>query len=287
MIFRNWRYGLHCLNKNEVRFPFPHGILLRTKPSRCSIDSIVDMQSVLYILRQYPARFSFEIWKDEMLSFHFFSSKSSVEGLLVSQLKSVYPGIEIQKDDEPFLRIKEGDYVACSTLRIYGRELNLACAEDFHREPYSHIIEALNRVDKVVVQILFEGLRKIPEDKRVIVAQKYGAVEKAPLFRCLIGIVSFSEDGRRAWESCEHIARTFSVFDSDSYLMPEMLSYSLPLIKDPYKFLKSVIERRFPLFSKSFMISVPELASMVHLPVGAEEHGVDYLKPGLAPPPFL
>jgi len=35
------------------------------------------------------------------------------------------------------------------------------------------------------------------------------------------------------------------------------------------------------------MISVPELASMVHLPVGAEEHGVDYLKPGLAPPPFL
>jgi len=41
-----------------------------------------------------------------------------------------------------------------------------------------------------------------------------------------------------------------------------------------------MVGRRFPLFSKDFMVSAPELASLVHLPVGAEEHGVDYSKPG-------
>lgn len=285
---RNWRYGLHRLKQGEInRLSFPDDILLKVEPAKCPMDSLLGMQRVLYMLRQYPGRFSFEIWKDETLSLHFFSSKSSVEGLLESQLKSLYPVIKIQKDDKPFPWIKEGDYVACCTLRIYGKELNLACAENFRREPYIHVIEALNGADKVVVQILFEGLRKIPKNRRFIVAQKYGIVERAPLFQCLIRIVSFSEDGCKAWESCEHVARTFSVFDSDSHLMPEMLSYPLLLIRNPYRFLKSMVERRFPLFSKDFIISAPELAPLVHLPVGAEEHGVDYSKPGLAPPPFL
>ena len=149
------------------------------------------------------------------------------------------------------------------------------------------MVEALYGAEKFLIQVLFEGLRKIPKDRRIFVVQKYGNVEKAPLFRCLIRIVSFSMDGHKAWESCEHVARTFSVFDSDSsYLIPIMLSYSLPF-KNSYSFLKGMVERRFPLFSKGFMISAPELASLVHLPVGAEEHGVDYLKPGLAPPPFF
>ena len=90
-ILRNWRYGLHRLRKDEINFGFPDGLLLGVEPPKCSMDSLLGMQRVLYMLQQYPGRFSFEIWKDKALSFHFFSSKNSAEGLLNSQLNSVYP----------------------------------------------------------------------------------------------------------------------------------------------------------------------------------------------------
>ena len=285
-ILRNWRYGLHRLKEGEINFGFPEGLLLGVEPLKCSMDSLLGMQRVLYMLQQYPGRFSFEIWKDNALSFHFFSSKNSAEGLLNSQLNSVYPQMKIKRDGRSLPELKEGEYVSSCILRLYGPELNLRCAEDFHYEPYNHIIEALNGADKVMLQALFEGLRKIPKDRRVFVLQKYGNIERAPLFRCLIRIASFSGDGHKAWESCEHIARTFSVFDSgSSHLMPDMLSF--PFVRGSYQFLKSMVGRRFPLFPKGFMASAPELASLVHLPVGAEEHGVDYSKPGLLPPPFF
>jgi len=286
---RNWRYGLHRLRQGEInRLGFPDGILLKVEPAKCSMDSIIGIQRVLYMLRQYPGRFSFEIWKDNALSFHFFGSKNSVEGLLTSQLNSVYPQVNIERAERALPEISEGEYVSCCTLGLFGPELNLRCAEDFHHEPYHHILEALNGADKVMVQILFEGLRKIPKDRRVFVLQRYGDIARAPLFRCLIRIASISRDGYDAWESCEHIARTFSVFDSNSsHLILKILSFSIPCLRDSYRFLKSMVRRNFPLFSRDFMVSTPELAAMVHLPVGAEDHGVDYSKPALAPPPFF
>jgi hypothetical protein len=142
----------------------------------------------------------------------------------------------------------------------------------------------------VLVQVLFERIRKIPKDKRIILSQKYGDTLffrgiRIPVLRCLIRIFAVSEDSYKARESCENVARAFSVFDSDRcQLIPKIISY--PIIWDSYKVLKSMARREFPLFSDNFMVSVQELTSMVHLPVGAQSCGVDYSKPSLSNLPW-
>jgi hypothetical protein len=55
----------------------------------------------------------------------------------------------------------------------------------------------------------------------------------------------------------------------------------MPVMTNSYSLLKWISERRFSLFKKPLMISVSELSSMVHLPVGAEDCGVKYTKPSM------
>lgn len=290
MDFKSWRYGLHRLSQEEInRLGFPDGVLLEIVPADASLDSMVGMQKVLYMLQQYSARFSFEIWKDEGFSFHFFSSSESVEGMLRGQLSSVYPQVVVRRSKTSIPLFREGDYVSSCSLVLHGVELNLKCSGDFRYDPLRHLLEAMNgHESKIIVQVLFERLRKIPKDKRIVLTQKYGEDlffrdTKIPILKCLIRITAVSEDGYQARESCEHISRTFSAFDSDRcQLVPKIVSY--PVFRNSMGALASMNLREFPFFSERFMISIPELASMVHLPVGAESCGVEYVKPSLAPP---
>jgi hypothetical protein len=97
-VLKNWKYGLHRLSQNEINsLVFPQGILLEATPSQTSLDSVIGMQKILYMMQQYPCRFAFEIWKDKGFSFHFFSSSKSVEGMLAGQLRSVYPQTVVKK----------------------------------------------------------------------------------------------------------------------------------------------------------------------------------------------
>lgn len=292
MNFKDWKYGLYRLSQDEInRLGFPDGVLLEIVPADASLDSMVGMQKVLYMLQQYSARFSFEIWKDKGFSFHFFSSSESVEGMLKGQLSSVYPQVVVKRSKTSVPLFKDGDYVSSCSLVLHGVELNLKCPHDFHYDPLRHILEAMNGHDsKMIVQVLFERLRKIPKDKRILLAQKYGEDlffrdTKIPILKCLVRIVAVSEDGYQARESCEHVARTFSVFDTDRcQLFPKIVSY--PVFRNSLSVLASVNLREFPFFSERFMISIPELASMVHLPVGAESCGVEYSKPSLSTLPW-
>jgi len=291
-LFRNWKYGLYRLSQEEInRLGFPNGILLEVVPADASLDSMAGMQKVLYMLQQYSARFSFEIWKNKSFSFHFFSSSKAVEGMLKGQLSSIYPQVVVKRSKTSVPLFKDGDYVSSCSLVLHGVELNLKCSGDFHYDPLRHILEAMNGHDsRIIVQVLFERLRKIPKDKRILLAQKYGEDlffrdTKIPILKCLIRITAVSEDGYQARESCEHISRTFSVFDSDRcQLVPRIVSY--PLIRTSYGTLVNMAKRVFPFFSNRFMVSVPELASMVHLPVGAGSCGVEYSKPSLSTLPW-
>ena len=289
MGFKNWKYGLHRLSQDEInRLSFPDGILLKVVPSETSLDSMIGMQRVLYMLQQYPSRFSFEIWKDKSFSFNFFSSSKSAEGMLKGQLSSVYPQVIIKRSEMNIPSIKEGDYVSSCSFVLNGVEFNLKHPEDFRYDPLRHILEAMKRHNsKIVVQILFEHLRKIPKNKRIILTQKYGddlffREVGIPVLKCLIRIIAASEDGFKARETCEHIARIFSVFDTDRCRFhPNIVSF--PIVRNSYSVLNNVTKRRFSILSNSFMISVPELTSMVHLPIGAENSGVEYAQPSLSP----
>jgi len=288
LTFKDWKYGLHRLSQNEINcLDFPDGFLLDVVPSECSLDSMIEMQKVLYMLQNYSGRFSFEIWKDKGFSFHFFSSTTSVEGMLKGQLNSVYPQVVVKKSKSSNPALREGDYVSSCSLVLHGVELNLKCSDDFRYEPLRHVLEAMNGHDsKMIVQILFERLRRIPKGKRIVLEQKYGddlffRGVSVPVLKCLVRIAAVSNDGFKARESCEHIARTFSVFDTDRCrLSPKIVSY--PVFRNSMGALASMNMREFPFFSERFMISIPELASLVHLPVGAENCGVEYTKPSFS-----
>ncbi len=292
MNLKDWKYGLHKLSQDEINcLDFPDGVLLEVSPSDSPLDSLVEMQKVIYMLQQYARRFSFEIWKDKCFGFRIFSSTESLDDMIKSQLKSVYPQAVVKMSKISVPKINKREFVSACSIVLYGAELNLKSSEEFRFDPLRHILEAMNKGNsRMLLQILFERIRKIPKSKRIVLAQKYGDTLffrgiRIPVLKCLIRIFAVSEDGYKARESCENVARGFSVFDSDRcQLIPNIVSY--PLLRNSYSALASMARREFPLFSDCFMASVPEIASMVHLPVCAESCGVEYSKPSLSSLPW-
>lgn len=291
-MFKEWRYGLHRLSRGEIDcLDFPDGVLLDVAPVESLLDSMVEMQKVLYMLKNYSGRFSFEVWKGNGFSFHFFSSSKSAEGMLRCQLSSVYPQVAVKRSKASLPPVKEGDYVSACSLVLNGVELNLKCSDVFRYDPLRYLLEAMNGHDsQIIAQVLFERLKRIGKDKRIVLEQRYGddlffRDVGIPVLKCLVRVAAISEDGFKARESCEHVARTFSVFDSGRCrLSPKVVSY--PVFRSSVDVLAGMNLREFPFFSSSFMASVPELASMVHLPVGAESCGVEYSKPSLSHLPW-
>jgi hypothetical protein len=282
----NWLHNIHQLSQKDISsLGFPDGVLFDVAPSQAGLDSITGMQKILYMAQNYAGRFSFEIWKDKGFTFHFFSSARSAEGMFRSQLRSVYPQCEVRLAKTNLPPFIAGEFVSACSLSLYGTELNLRCPEDFRYDPLRHVLEAMNMGGaKLFVQVLFERVRKIPKKKMVILAQKYGEMvetgARIPLLRCAIRVASVSSDAYRARECMAHVARVFSVFDSERCRLVPQFNM---LAGGPLRALKSMNARRFPLFPKrSFLLSVPELASLVHLPVGAEGCGVRYAEPSLS-----
>lgn len=290
--FKNWKFGLHKLSQNEInRLGFPDGVLLEVAPADSSLDSLVEMQKVIYMLQQYARRFSFEMWRDEGFNFRFFCSTESLDDMIKSQIKAVCPQAVIRMSKTSIPKINKGEFVSVGSIVLHGAELNLKSSDVFRSDPLHHILEAMNKGNsKISVQILFERILKIPKDKRIVLAQRFGDTLffrgiRIPVLRCLVRIFAVSKDGYKAREGCENVARAFSVFDSDRcQLIPNIVSY--PLLRNSYRALTSMTRREFPLFSDCFMVSVPELASMVHLPVGAGSCGVEYSKPSLSNLPW-
>jgi len=278
----NWFQDIHQLSAHDISsLEFPDGVLLNVVPSQASLDSIIGMQKILYMTKNYPGRTSFEIWKDKAFTFYFFSSAKSAEGMLKSQLRSIYPQCDVQLSKTNMPEIRAGEFVSACLLTFYGTELNLRCSEDFRYDPLRHILEAMNTDSKFIVQVLFERMERIPKKKMIVLAQKYGELVETgaciPLLRCVIRIAAFSSDPYQVRESVLHVARVFSVFDSEKCrLVPKF-----NVIIGPMRMLRSLNTRKFPVFS-GFMVSVPELASFVHLPVGAESCGVRYVEPSLS-----
>lgn len=286
---REWVHGLYRIKGQEInRLKFPEGVLLKLEPPEGCDTNMVEMQKALYVLWHYPGRFSFEIWKDKGIEFYFFSSRKTAEGVLKSQLDAVYPQVHIQRAEKNLPEITPGEIIACSYLKLYGQELSLRCAEDFRRDPYHHILGAVrNFQGKAMIQILFEPLRRIPKDKLAIVVQKYRTIARVPLFRCLIRIMVATGNEEAAKDGCDAISTAFTVFDTGrAQLHPVPLSLSFPLINSPYPFLKKMNERKFSLLRRGFMISVPELATFVHLP-SEKIGGVQYHRAELEPPSHI
>lgn len=280
-------FGLHRLSEKDIaRLGFPGGALLEVVPSPASLGSMTGMQTILYMLQNYPGRFSFEIWKDRHASFHFFTSSKSSVGMLKSQLLSVYPQSEIRLDKKSMPSVSEGDYAASCSIALFGSELDLRYPGDFHYDPLRHLLEAASGTSaKVFIQVLFGRAGKIPKGKAAALEQKYGDLHtglRPPVLNSLVRVSCFSPDERTALESMKLVSRVFSVFDSGrARLVPRF-----PFIPGSLGILKGMNGRAFPLFRKGFLVSVPELACMVHLPCSGIP-GVEYSRPPLSEPDFF
>jgi hypothetical protein len=96
----------------------------------------------------------------------------------------------------------------------------------------------------------------------------------------LIRAIAYSEDYKKARDSCERILNSFMVFNTHAaQLEPKMISFAM--IRNSYGLMKSMLKRKLPWFSRRFVVTSKELASFVHLPIDAENHGVRYARPML------
>lgn len=263
---KKWMHGVHRLSRQEIN-TIRNVRLLKAVPTKVGINNLKILEEVLQILHRSKSRFSFEIWKDKEIEFYFHASREEDERDLALQLNSVYPSLEVKQALYSIPEFKEGDYISGGILEFTGQPFYLKTLDNFNYDPIVHILDAID--SSCIIQILFKPISKILEI--------HNDVSKLPLFDCSIRVIAFSQEYEKARNSCYRILNSFSAFNSHvAQLEPKMISF--PLVRNSYDLLKIISERRFPLFSK-FTVTSKELASFVHLPINAEEHGVRYARP--------
>lgn len=86
---------------------------------------------------------------------------------------------------------------------------------------------------------------------------------ESSVYRCRVAVAVFSDDWRRAVNSCEIVLSSFTVLSSPSCELVPVI----PKIPNSGIILKNMLERRFifPL-KDSFRITAEEFASIAHFP---------------------
>lgn len=274
---RKWKSGVHRLSKQEINTLW-HTRLLKVVPSNVPITNLKIMEEVFQVLHRSKSHFSFEIWKDKEIEFYFHASKKKDEGELALQLNTVYPNLEVGQAMHSIPWFKDGDYISGGLLEFRGQPFNLKKLEDFNYEPLLHILEAIN--SGCMIQVLFKPTVRVLEIQSSL--SKVPLFNpRLPVFSCSIRAIAYSPDYEKARKSCERILNSFSVFNTFvAQLEPKMISF--PILRNSYGLLRKINKRKMP-FSK-FLVTSKELAAFVHLPIGAEDHGIRYARP--SPPGF-
>lgn len=256
-MLKEWKDGLYTIRREDLKSLRSKGYVLQAHAPDAEED-MRGMQRVLRLLHGLKSTFSFEIWSGEETAFCFSSRSRKAIRYLGEQLESAYPDVRLGQPRQRFPS-PEGNLSAC-TFGLKGQELNLRCPEDFSSEPLANLLSSLG---KGVFQVTFKPT-KVPRGKREAVVQKYGNLfseDSIPLYKCFLRMACF--DGR---ERCELAARSLPVLGTDkAELKPDFVSF--PFLTSSFSVLRDMAERRMPLFS-GFLMSVPELTSLVHLPGG-------------------
>ncbi len=269
---RRWAYGVHRLSKQDINTLW-HVRLLKAVPTKVDMNNLKIIEEVFQILHRSKSRFSFEIWKNKEMEFYFHASKGEDERELVLQLNSVYPNLEVEPAMHSIPWFKEGDYISGGILEFKGQPFNLKTLDDFNYDPIIHILDAID--SGCMIQIMFKPTIKILE---VFDGKSKNPLfnPKIPIYNCSIRAVAYSPDYDKARKSCERILNSFSVFNSHvAQLEPKMISF--PLFRSSYRMLRNINKRKMPSYKSP--VTSKELASFVHLPIDAEEHGVRYARP--------
>ena len=221
--------------------------VVRFVPS--DVSNLELMEGVYRILWRRKHVYALEIWKGEEEQYFVFSDKK--EGLqeLMPRLSTVYPSPRMGISPVP-LPDKEC-FVSAGFLRLEGTPYTLKSLSDFSYDPLLHVLTASS--ENTFVQFLFRPEKTVVE----------GALVESPVYRLRVAVAVFSDDWKRAVNSCDAVLRSFTVFSSpSSELVPV-----IPKIPDSGIVLQNMLERRFIFTLRdSFRVTAEELAAIAHLP---------------------
>lgn len=293
---KNWRWGVQKLDQGFINgLKMKDGEILEVRPSKEDFGSLKKMQRsfytdlekverFLYVMQRYDSEFSFEIWKEEEFRFFFYSSEAKHLDALRKQLKAVYPEAEVRRPEFVVPEFRPDLWISSAVIELAGNLSSLRNFRAFHYDPLIHLLDSMEELD--LIQVLFKPLSR---ETLKELSGRYGEdfpkkIRESASYECLIRVHSLAENPKTARLSCEHLSTSFSVFDSfRAQLVSSPVSFYIPGIYSSKKKLKDFVKRRFPILSKTLILNLPELASIVHLPIGGEKHGVKYSRKRFKP----
>jgi len=285
---RNWRIGAYRIGEDEIfelKRIKSNVKLVEGIPSTRDIVKLNLLSNCLlsihsFLLKNKRSWAGFEVWKyDNAINYYLFARDLKTLEELKSQFNAIYQNAIFKEANVSFIPTHGfvcGAYVFLNNYLLKSRSI-----EDFEHDPLSHLLEAMQ--PNSIIQVIFKAERikeKKIEKIRTLemgegIKQRIISKLSLPCFRVLIRAIAISEDPERAREIIEHITNSFSVFNGEiATYDSHIISY--PVLLTSFSILKRMFERKFPRFyniieyNKTFILSLPELASIVHLPTKAE-----------------
>ena len=289
---KRWRYGVRKLTMGDLKRlrQIRSGKLIRVRPrhKRLPLESLPNAFLPLWLLRK--SSFAFEIWGQHgEPQFHLWASDRTASREMEAQFRAVYPKAEFSPTESRYPDLEDGLFVCNATAVYEGEPFGLKTFRDFRYDPLSHMVELTRQAD-CMIQVMFRPLKKLPKKLKPWMADLWwdnvqpSRRARVPLFEVTIRVMTISDDPSKAREAIELIMDTFIILTGRfSDLRPKITSFRVPLLRD--HLLEHMIRRDFPrLWRRKFILTIPELATLVHIPPETDTSslGVPYFKP---PPP--
>jgi len=292
---QNWRNGVRRITERDVERLVrikSKAKLLEAIPSKLDkpqLSAVSNFLLPVYSLlasRKFKATLGFEIWSyQNSISFYLLSNDSRALDQVKSQLNAVHRNAIFREPELRFLPI-EPTYVAGAWVYLDYYLFHTKTLDAFSYDPLSHILEAMQC--DAVLQLVFKAHKLSKKQAKMLenatisndVEEEIVGKLTSPFFKVLIRAVAFSQDPNKARQVVEQIANAFAVFNG-SYAVFRPLVISHPILSSSLSLLRKMVQRKFPRFyslelRKTFLLSLPELATIFHLPTDVEAYTVKF-----------
>lgn len=229
---------------------------------------------------------AFEIWSwHRNISFLLWSRNIESMRHFVNGLHVLYPNSYVREaGGNPFF-VSPDEHVCAGTIR--APLLNaFKDIGNFNYDPLNYLLENLTKLPKCVVQIFFKPMemsRELRERLRKVWKEDFKAV---PRFEVLVRYAAISRSPLQAYYSAKTIGDSFKPMEKN-IIKRKIYKRTIPFFRDSFRVLNQIYSRKYPRFwNDKFLLEVPELATLVHLPIAYRGVGIKHAEVSLIPPPY-
>ena len=277
----------------------PRGKLVCAVPSPKDTPKLAFVSNLLLPLQTLKKPAGFEIWAfRNKVSFCLFSEDARKIGAIKSQFNAVYPNARFVDAEFNFIPLNPGGYLCSVCLDLEFPYCCIKPLEQFEHDPISFLLEAMDSNSSAMLQVMFKPRENRPKYLQKL-AKRLGKLEpgkyedvmaeasrklEMPCFDVLVRMSAGSGNPYTARETAEAMANAFAVFNG-KYAGFKPKPVRFPVLRSSKSLFKKIVKRSLSRFDSTFILSVPELASLVHLPVGVKIAKVSYSYSGQLPFP--